>query len=732
MIVSLNHLNKFFKNANFSAQEVEKALNNIGFEVEEVKPFSDVKGLVFAQVLKVEQNPNSDRLDVVEVKTKLGNFTIQTNNRILKAGDLTICFPIGASKGDMVFNEVTLKGIVSQGMFASWSEIGYDYTLLSEKDQITVFDKDFASLQDDAVEKLGLDDYILDISTTANRNDANSYYTLANELAAYFNVQMVGFNFDNIHPSLQASVVTVQNNPIEDVIFIQAKGQGVTTLQDKMLLAKHGIDAKLPWAVNVTNLLLITMGTPAHVYDLDKLKLGTLSVEKYSGKLNILGNKEIEVNNVTVISNDKQPISIAAVMGLEQYKVTQQSENLLFEIGSFNSSEIRHSAREVKMMSASAAQASRPITKHLVALAAKYLCSNLLQNVAYSNILSQMKLDKIPTINFDQNKLAYYSGVNDIKAFDSAFKALAKLGFELDLTQNLITPPATRYDIELFEDIIEEVLRFYSYDSITEAKHASIPLKTMQFNTVAQNFATQGYSEVRTFTLVSEEKAKFNPFNFVNNQKLQTYVSKEREVIRNSIITSLAQVVEYNQKRKMFDINIFEKGMINNNKMVYGLASTTKSFRQIQSDLINLTGKELKFVPLADNEYIHPNVSAEIIFQDQVVGWIGKLHPRYDATNAFYAEIFTSAFISHDSETKFKEVALDPLKTLDITFELDNNDYLATSLDFIHQIPNADQLKDFKVIDKFQKQNGVNITIRFVGNEEIINLIDAKFNKKGE
>ncbi|SJZ42539.1 phenylalanine--tRNA ligase subunit beta [Mycoplasmopsis verecunda] len=728
MLLSLNHLNKLLKGKDLSTAEVETALNNIGFEVEEVKPFSAVKGLLFAEVISVTQNPNSDRLDVVEVKTKNGNYTIQTNNRILKPGDLTICFPVGASKDGIVFNEVKLKGLPSQGMFASWSEIGYDWTLLSEKDEIARFSQQWATLEDDPIVKLGLDDYIIDISITANRNDANSYYVLANELAAYFNTEVTDLlDIHDVKSNLSYDIeIDSKNEVIKDVLFIASQNKGVTSLEEKMLLAKHGIDAKLPWAVNLTNLLLITMGTPTHVYDLDKLPKGELSVEKFSGKVSILGDKEIEIQDTLCICIDSKPISIAATMGLEKYKVTEVSNNFLFEIGSFNPSEIRHSAREVKMNTNSSSQASRPISKYIVKQAAKYLVTHYLSNLPHSTILNDFDCHEAKLINWDINKLATYSGALNHEQFNKAIKSLDALGFKLDTKNNVISIPQYRYDVELFEDIIEEVLRFYSYDSIQEQKLASIPLKTMQANTIPNRFVAQGYSEVRTFSLVSKEKAKFNPFDFKTNQVLQTYVSKEREVVRNSIITSLSDVAEYNMKRKMSNINIFEKGMINNNVMVYGVASSTKSFRQMQIDLINLIGKELKFVPFSDNEMIHPNASAEIIYNDNVVGWIGKLHPKFDNTNGtIYAEIFTSIFDKDSKELKFSTIDLEPLKFIDLTFELDNNDYLVEK---INQIKNTAEVFDIIQIDDYKKENSHNVTLRITASDANIEKIIKKFN----
>lgn len=188
MIYSLKHLNKYLPEIKLD-QSVTKALESLGFEVEFFEKFSSSKGLLFAKVLNVFDNPNSTKLQVVELDTKLGKLTIQTTNKVLSKGDLTICYPVGSSYQGKEFQEVTMQGYKSQGMLASFSEIGYDNSLLTDKDQILVLPKNFASLNDDASEKLELNDYIFELSITTNRNEINSYYFLAKELAAYYNTK---------------------------------------------------------------------------------------------------------------------------------------------------------------------------------------------------------------------------------------------------------------------------------------------------------------------------------------------------------------------------------------------------------------------------------------------------------------------------------------------------------------------------------------------------------------
>ncbi|QNM93872.1 phenylalanine--tRNA ligase subunit beta [Mycoplasma sp. Pen4] len=718
MYLSLNHLNTYFKNRKVSAEEVSNALNALGLEVEEIKQFSDVKGLLFAEVLKVCDNPKQPRLDIVEIKTKDGNKTIQTNNKVLKPGDITICFPVGASKGDMVFGAVELQGHISEGMFASWSEIGYDWTLLSEKDQVLVLPNGFATINDDPMQKLGLDDTIIEISTTANRNDANSYYVIAQEIAAYYGDLGLAFHIKDTKSTFNSDVKAT-NGIAKALTFTEIKGKKASTLEDKMLLAKHGIDAKFDWAVNLTNLTLLNIGVPAHVYDRTKIA-NNLTTSTYTGKLTILGEKEVELNNVLVVNDDKEPISIACAMGLEKSKTTLETNDYLFEVGVFDHSQVRHSAKELKMISNSASQGSRVITPQLANLAMQYIRMNA-EGLEISQIINPVDYRSHKKIAFDASKLQKYTNSHDITKFDEAKSQLSNLGYIFE--NDYVLVPNYRYDVNIFEDIIEELFRYYSYDKFEPQAVKSVPLITQNRDISKNLIQAQGYSEARTFTLVSREKAQLNPFNFANDINLMTFVSKERETIRNSIITSLSEVVEYNQKRKITNINIFEKGMINNNVLVYGFATTTKDFYALKQDILNFTKLDLEFIPFKDNEFIHPNVSAKILYDGEMIGWIGKLHPGYDQTDAFYAEILVKNI---EPVITFEAIDSEPLKTIDLTFELDKKDYIA---DKINKIKATAKVFDIQQIDDYHKETTHNVTLRVTATSDNIELIDKEFNK---
>ncbi|QKT05455.1 phenylalanine--tRNA ligase subunit beta [Mycoplasma sp. OR1901] len=761
MLLSLNHINKFFSNKKLTHQEVETALNNLGIEVENTEKFSDVEGVLFAKVLSVKLNPNSDRLDMVSLQTKNGIIQIQTTNRILKEGDFITCFPVGAKKGDFVFGAKKLKGEISEGMMAAWSELGYQYDLLNERDEILVLPNDFASLEDDPVQVLGLDDYIIEISLTTNRNDLNSYYYIAKEIASYYNLEFK-FDFNDVKPTFKSNL-EVKNTISKELSFLEVKGETQTSLYDKMLLAKHNISSLHNWAVNLTNLTLLNIGATAHVYDKNKIS-NKINDKMFSGNLNILGNKNVEVNDVLVIEDENKQISIASVMGLEESKSEKDSKHFLFEVGVFPNELIRHGAKEIKLSTNSSSQASRVISQQVAKMGMDFIQSYV-NNLETSQVINPISVPEKKQISVKFDLLKLYGNFDNIDQLSDSIQKLVNLDFEVKIDKENqkidVLVPNYRYDIELPVDIIEELFRIYSYDNFKPMEYFSKPYNVVQKrNNLKHTLVSQGYDEVRTFTLVSIEKSAFNPFKFDTDMKLMTFVSKEREVVRNSIITSIQEVVEYNQKRKIKDINVFEKGMINNNKLVLGMATTTKNYVNFKNDIINILNQEIKFVRefKQDNKEfkldinnvetndalsINPYASAYIVLNDKLIGWVGKLHPKYDSTDALYAEILLDSFAKpsiledinkpiNSNNFAYQSVNTNPLKTIDLTFSLTKEEYLENIIKEIEKTTNNNAFS-IKKIDEYHKDDTKQITLQITASEEEIELLNNKYNsQKGE
>lgn len=711
MLFSLNELKKLAHlNDEVTIDEVVKAINSIGFEVEGYSTFAPVEGIKFGRILEVTKNPNADKLNVCRIQFDDKERIIQTNANNVEANTTVIAFVPGSKMRDITFGAKELKGIVSEGMLSAPSEFGIDSALLRDKWNEGISRYDIEDIFLDPIKELGLNDYMIDVSILSNRSDANSYYVMARELAAYFKTE---FNTPEIkEPNLETSLNTIGGEE-KSLVILETKNDFNISIKEQLFLAKHNVKSINNFA-DLTNLTLIYSGQPTHAYDKNKVS-NDFKVGKYSGSVKVFGNKDVSLENDLVIFSGDKPVSVAGVIGLEDTGVSQETETAVIEFGRFNIKDVRKAVKSVKLNTDASNQSSKEIALGATYLALSYL-TNKVKN--FSNIINLPSIEE-KAIKYDAKKVSFLAGSDITKEvkYEDTINSLEILGFKFN--EDKVTIPTYRHDIETQQDMNEEVFRFYGYDNFKASAPKINSTKIQKPKMWSSLVATQGYQEVVTYSLISKELNKVNPFGFENQVALETFVSKEREVIRNSQALSLIQVIEYNSKRKMGDISIFDIGMINHGVKTVALASTVKTLDQIKQDITNLLG-EVSFERL-NNEALHPGVSAKIIKNGEMVGWVGKLHPSISPFSAFIAEFKIK---EGQSKVEFKEYSSEPLKTRDITFELKQGEEISSKLNQLKDM----YLFNIKIIDTYEHEDVRKITVRVTADDHAIKLIDEIFN----
>lgn len=678
-------------------EEVSEAITSIGFEVESIKNFTNVKGIKFGKILSVEKNPNSDKLNVCHLEFSDKKRVIQTTADNVKEGMVVIAFVPGSSVNGTVYEKKELKGIVSEGMLTSLSEFGISKDLVrpSNNSGITSYDE-VDDLKLDPLEYLELDDFIIDVKILSNRADVNSYFSLALELGAYFGTNV---KLPNRQKTPNFSTITVDSDNTKSLTFVEGKKDFTISVKDQILLAKSNIKS-INDIADLTNLTLIMTGQPTHAYD--KSVVGTHFAAKYkSANVKVFGNKDIQLNDNLVITSDNEIVSIAGVVGIEGKGVSESTEDFILEFGRFNIKDVRHSAKTVRLSTMASNQSSKEFNQTLTKWAIDFVSqwtSSLTEPI--NEPTSQEK-----NIPFSLENISFLAGIANIEntpKYKKAKKALEIIGFVFG--DKIVRVPAHIHGINSQQDLVEEIFRFYGYDDLVPAAPT---LKPSHVNNKA-NFhvlvAALGYQEVSTYTLLSKERNIFNPFDFPKTVSLETFVSKEREEVRNSLAISLLEIIDYHQKRKINNISIFDIGMINDGWLTLGVSSTIKSFTQIVHDLKNIVSEKI-VLKRFKNKNVHSGVSAQIFLDEQLIGWIGKLHPSIDSTDALVAEVILP---NVEKKIIFQEYKSTPLSYEDITIELGLHE------DVIHTINKywKDNVYSIDVIDEYKKGEKNNVTIR--------------------
>lgn len=720
MIFSYKKLLKLANLENVSIDNMTKAINSIGFEVESYEKFADVEGIKFGHVLKTYKNPNADRLTVCEIEFE-GNVKriIQTTATNVKENDYLMAFIPGSRSKNIVFAEKVMQGINSQGMLVGLSEIGFKNDVVPQEYQDGIFTFSKVDLSLDPIEYFELDDYLIDVTILSNRADALCYLIMAKELAAYFNT--IPISLKKPTPTMKSNInVSKKLIGTNHLSYVEAKNYDVNLkLNELAFLWKNNVKT-FNNVIDLTNLVLLYAGVPCNVYS--NLKSNEFLTEYSSEEVLILGNKPIKLNSNLVVKNGSEIIALAATIGLEN-KFISTASNVIFELASFNILDVRKNAKQIKFDTLSSQRASKEISLGQIHLAYQFLSEHL---TFHSQLINPGKISN-QTIFVDEKLIDKYAGfgLTKISNYLDVLKKLQILDFKYNKKMKEITFPSYRYDLKQIQDLIEEIFRFYGYDNFKPKEPTILPhINISDEINVLSMFKYKGYSNIRTFTLIKPENNIFNPFSFLKTYATNNSKNYEHSEIRNSMIFSLNDAIVNNKKQGILKNSFFEIGMINNQNNVLGIVSNEKSFDEICCDILSLTNKKLMFKkPSLD---IFNNNASALIFndQDEMIGYVAKLNPNFLKSDAFFAEITLDKI--NNFPYKYKPYNKMPLKSRDITVCVHKNQSI---IDTINKLNSLKGIFEIKVKDIYQKsEDERNITLSILLEDWATKKFDKDFN----
>ena len=679
-------------------EEVNKAINTIGFEVDGTTSFGNVEGVKFGKILEITKNPNADNLHVCKIEFSDKTRVIQTNSNTVSVGMVVVAFVPGSKKGDITFAAKELKGINSEGMLTSLGELGVPKDLIRPSISEGITPYSIKDLSLDPVEVLGLQDTLIDVDILSNRSDAQSYLIMAKELAAYFGTKPLALK---VKTTTKKSTLKVTKGIEKSLVLVEGTKDFTIDVAKQILLAKGGVKS-INDIVDLSNLTLIMTGQPTHAYDASKVGKD-FSVSLAKGKVVVFGNKEVELKDDLVVKSANKIVSLGGVIGLEETGSSEDTKDFVLEMGRFNIKDVRKSAKTIKMSTTSSIQSSKEIALGTTALAIEYI-STILKD--FSLPVNKPKEEVVEVeYNFEDTKRLAGFDITKEKNWNKTIKSLESLGYSF--TANKVTVPSYRHDIKTKQDINEEVFRFFGYDSFEPVKPMLNPTSVKHVNDIKSSIAAQGYQEVVTYSLISKVKNNINPFGFKDVVNLETFVSKEREVIRSSQAYSLLEVVEYNKKRKLESISLFSQGMIGDGVESIIMATSVNCFHKIKKDVLNLLPSGITFKRYEGKE-LHEGVSALIFAGSELIGWIGKVSPMLTEQDVYMAE-----FIKWDGQAlkEIKKYSSEPLKARDVTYELKEKEDIASHI----EKTNAHEVK---VIDTYEKDGVKKVTLRYIEDKE--------------
>lgn len=664
MKVSKNWLSDYIDLSSYSDEELFKEINAHVCEIESYKKLVDATNLTIAKVLDCQMHPNSDHLHICQVEIRPNEVSqIVCGAPNVTTGVKVICaLPGAVLPGNFKIKPSKIRGVESNGMLCSLQELGIEEKYVPEefKNGIYLFNDD-APVGDDPLKYLGFDDTIIDLELTSNRSDLLSIEGVAYDMGATLNKK--------ITPHLPLLHTVSTPNPInvkvetDKCYKYNARYVSNVTIKEspqwmKARLISSGI-RPINNVVDITNYVLIEMGQPLHAFDADSLGNTIVVRQAHDGeKLKTLDTIERELNSDDiVITNGKDAICVAGVMGGLSTEVESTTKNIVLEGAYFDPLSIRKTSTKLGLKSESSIRYERNIDYDRVERALDY-AAELMEKYADATVYEEVKRDVRVTlepkyVSITTKKINSVLGTElEDSYIDELFNRLA---YEYKKNGEVyeIKLPSRRMDLEESpQDIIEDVARMYGYNNIptTIAKTRDkgyLTYSQKRTRLVRQILAFMGLNEVVSYSLIAKKDLGLWVKEIKDPVEVLMPLTEDRAVMRQSLLNGVVDAIQYNKARKIDNLALFEIGNVyskdeENLHLAIALSGVYshqewKGSKQI-SDFFLLKGIleslfsklnfEVSYKPYNEIVSFHPGRCAEIIHNGHRIGIIGEIHPK--------------------------------------------------------------------------------------------------------
>jgi phenylalanyl-tRNA synthetase beta chain len=548
--------------------QVAEALTRIGLEVEGVEnPGEKLAGFRVARVLTAERHPQADKLQVLTVDTGEG-APLQVvcgapNARAGLVGVLGLPGAVVPANG-MALKVAAVRGVESNGMMCSTRELelGEDHEGIIELPADAPVGTAFADYAD-------LNDPVIDVSITPNRQDCMGVRGIARDLAAAGLGTLKPLEVEPVPTSGAGPEVRIEAPEGCPAYFGQTvSGVTNTASPDWMQRRLKAVGQRpISTLVDITNYVMIDLGRPLHVYDKAKLS-GALVVRRAKPGEQVLALNEKTYTldeSVTVIADDNGVHDIGGIMGGEDTGVSETTTEVVIECAFFDPDHIARTGQKLNLTSDARSRFERGVDPAFledgIAIAARHvvdLCGGTASEVT--------RVGKAPTeprsYSYDPARAETLGGL--AVPADRQKDILERLGFAVDPDWN-VTVPSWRRDIDGPADLVEEVIRIEGIDKVPPvpldrapgvARPTATPEQKLE-RRLRRTAAARGLHEAVTWSFISESEAA--PFGG-GAWTLANPISEDMKVMRPSLLPGLLAAAERNLKRGAANVRLFEVG----------------------------------------------------------------------------------------------------------------------------------------------------------------------------
>ena len=742
MKLSLNFLKDYIDiPSDIDAVKLGEDMTNVGNEYDEAGKLIKVSGLVIGKILECEMHPDSDHLHICKVDVG-ENLPLQIvcgapNARV---GIKVIVALIGAKLPGGEIKKGKLRGVESNGMMCSIEELGLEHKFLKPADIEGIAELgDDAVVGEDPIKYLGLDDEVVDFELTANRGDLLSILGMAYEVGALYGNKVKNIDLSHKDTSDDFSKDFTLDIQTENCSLFYAKKVTNVVIKESPDFIKNRLIASgirpINNVVDISNYVMLEVGQPLHYYDADRLgnKL-VVRMANEGEKLTTLDEQErLLSKDDIVIADSEKAIGLAGVMGGLSTEVEEDTKNIVIESAIFDNVKIRLTSKKI-LRSEASNRFEKGLDPKRTLMAIERSC-NLLEKYADATVVGGMCV-------YDHNEKkdqvieVPYAKVKQVLGIDIPNENIKNILSRLDLSYEevegtlKVTVPTRRLDLQIKEDIIHDIGRFYGMDNI-KGKSMILPVIPGHYDKFKRNarnkMVSLGLNETLSYALIPEAEVQKYTTDKFETVKILDPMTEERNALRNSLLPSLMMVYEYNKNRGMKDVSIFEIGKsfhkidgkygehLSLSALMTGIYTkglekkvvdfyTIKGVMEDLLDYLGFDGRyELKVEDLPKE--LHPGQAGSIYVDGHKIGIIGKLHPLVTKDNIYVMEINLEKLSTYTHDvTKYKEISKFPGIEKDVAFVVDK-DVKSENIEAVIKSAGGKMLKNIEVFDVYTGEN---------------------------
>lgn len=743
MIVTRSWLNEFIDLSDVSNEKLYETFNSIGLEVDSLTQIEIAEKVVVGKILSCEKHPDADKLNVCKIDVGSGTRQIVCGAANVLDAEYVAVATIGAVlPGDFVIKHAKLRGVESEGMVCSSSELGLPDTGKG----IMILDESIGELE--AGREFGsyptVADTIIELELTANRGDCLSIYGVARDLSAALDIEMKPFEYKQeekiklgiareaelrhageMDADLHYKLATIEQ--ISNSFLVQLRLAMVN------VEAEGKLASMLAYTTHTTGVVL--RAYDSKIFRNEENKISVHTVAKTKGIIEIIGNEKV--------------LSVVGVKQEAECTANDETKELLIEASYINPDTlveaVAATSLETDELYYKTSRGSNPDLNFGLSFLASMM-DNYTDISCYEGSLIVSAEKEHETVIVDAKEISDIIGM-DIE-IGKIVTILQKLGFEINsMGHDLIAAvvPHFRHDIKHLQDIAEEIVRIVGINNI-EAKPFVFAEKP-RLNATTDRYKAKksfknravGVSFFENVSYVFSERALLEKYGFSTIEEtleLANPIAEELNTLRSTILVNLLNAVKRNVSYSKKSIPLFEIGSVFGSKREQSEVISFVFSGQVESENVRNAGKPkmidfasftqklgavvgaFELVPCTyENGLIHPYQSADIIVNGKVCGFLSKLHPTvqedFGIPETFIAEIdFDALLPKHMNATpisKFQGV----YKDLSVVIDKSLNYYEVAKVLNALELP---LLKDTYPVDIYEDEklgDKKSLTVRF-------------------